>query len=55
MFFNSAFRSDNYHSKEISTEDFISVRNKLTVMSQKVAFSEMFKLLTANKSLPSSS
>ena len=44
-----------YDSKEISSEEISFVRNQLIVISQKVAFPDEFKSLTAKRSLPSSS
>ena len=47
--------SAKYHSKEVSIQEIIFVRDRLIVMTQKVAFSEEYQCLAAKRPIPTSS
>ena len=47
--------SAKYHSKEVSIQEIIFVRDRLIVMTQKVSFSEKYQCLAAKQPIPASS
>ena len=47
--------SAKYHSKEVSIQEIIFVRDRLIVMTQKVAFSEEYQCFATKRPIPASS